>query len=172
MTRTSRGIRIELLLILLENMTNGFILILYKRSQIGVPLVYDAVIRDLSWVTSLESKGYCSAHNSIGEKHIYLIIIITVHHHMHVVAHMRHHDAGIMLRKAEFPGTLQGIECQIIHKIIKQAACLILLCLRTAQGCWCIAFQGDRKRGIKLMKKLNATDVISKSKALVTLTKT
>lgn len=137
-----------------------------------MPLVYDAVIRDLSRVTLLQRKGYCSAHHRIGEKHINLIIIITVHHHMHVVAHMRHHDTGIMLRKTEFPGTLQGIECQIIHKIIKQAACLILLCLWTAQGCRGIAFQGDRGRGVKLMKKLNATDVISKSKALIILTKT
>ena len=60
-------------------------LVLNKRAEISITLIEDTEVLDFLLITLLQSKGYGLTHYSIWEKHINLIIVITVHYHMHEV---------------------------------------------------------------------------------------
>ena len=60
-------------------------LVLDKRAEISITLIEDTEVLDFLLITLLQSKGYGLTHNSIWEKHINLIIVITIHYHMHEV---------------------------------------------------------------------------------------
>lgn len=60
-------------------------LVLNKRAEISIPFIEDTEVLDFLLVTLLQSKCDSLTHYSIWEKHINLIIVITVHYHMHEV---------------------------------------------------------------------------------------
>ena len=60
-------------------------LVLNKRAEISIALIEDTEVLDFLLVTLLQSKCDSLTHYSIWEKHINLIIVITVHYHMHEV---------------------------------------------------------------------------------------